>query len=98
MQTWIYIAMCVPAVLMIIAGIALGTERINSTIKQHHFARKFNIRSYATKIVTLFTFTGLAFSVGGILIVSSKTIPGIAIVVIAFIIFLISYRAIQKKH
>jgi len=98
METWIYIAMCVPAVLMIIAGIALGTERKNSTIKQHHFARKFNIKSYAKKIVTLFTFTGLAFSVGGILIVSSKTIPGIAIVAVAFIIFLISYSSIQKKN
>lgn len=98
MATWIYIAMCAPAVLMIIAGIALGTERKNSTIKQHHFARKFNIKSYATKIVTLFTFTGLAFTVGGILIVSSKTIPGIAIIAFSFIIFLISYKAIQKKH
>lgn len=98
MATWIYIAMCVPAVLMIIAGIALGKERRNSTIKQHHFARKFNINNYAKKIVTLFTFTGFAFSLGGILIVSSKTLPGIAIVVISFIIFLISYSSIQKKH
>ena len=98
MATWIYIAMCAPAVLMIIAGIALGAERRNSTIKQHHFARKFNIKGYATKIVALFTFTGLAFTLGGILIVSSKTIPGIAIVAVAFIIFLISYSAIQKKH
>ena len=98
MATWIYIAMCAPAVLMIIAGIALSTERKNSTLTQHHFARKFNIKGYAKKIVALFTFTGLAFSLGGILIVSSKTLPGIAIVAVSFIIFLISYSAIQKKH
>lgn len=97
MDTWIYIAMCAPAVLMIIAGIALGTERKNSTIKQHHFAKNFNIKKYAKKIVALFTCTGLAFSVGGILIVSSRTLPGIAVVLVALIVFLISYTSIQKK-
>lgn len=97
METWIYVAMCAPAVLMIIAGIALGTERRNSTIKQHHFAKKFNIKNYAKKIVVLFTFTGLAFSGGGILIVSSHTIPGVAVVLVALIVFLISYASLQKK-
>ena len=78
MNILLYILMFIPAVIMIIIGYAITEARKDSTMTSHHFAGNFNIKKYAKKVMTLFTFTGIIFSLGGILIISGKTAFGIA--------------------
>lgn len=98
MNSVLYILMCLPAVIMIILGIALSKAKKDSVIKKHHFAGNFNIRKYTKKVILLFSFTGILFSTGGILLISGKTGAGIACMLISFVVFLISFIAIQKKY
>lgn len=98
MNILLYILMFIPAVIMIIIGYAITEARKDSTMTSHHFAGNFNIKKYAKKVMTLFTFTGIIFSLGGILIISEKTAFGIAIMLISLVVFLVSFIVIQRKH
>ncbi len=98
MNIFLYVLMCIPAVIMIIIGYALTEAKKDSTMTSHHFARNFNIRKYSKKVMLLFVFTGILFSVGGMLLVGERIGAGIAIMLISLIVFLISFTVIQKKH
>ena len=98
MEVWVYIVMCLPAILMTIVGIALGSERRHSTITQHHFAKKFNIKNYAKSVMKLFIIAGIAFSAGGMIIVSGFIIPGIIIILLTLVIFLVKFASIHREN
>ena len=98
MKILLYVLMCIPAVLMPVIGVALSRAKKDSTIKSHHFASNFNIRKYEKKVIRLFTVTGIAFSVGGILIMGGNTGGGIAVMLITFVVFITAFIIIQKKH
>lgn len=96
MEVVVYILMCVPAVLMTVAGIVISSAKRDSTMINHHHARNFNINKYSKKIITLFTVTGIIFSLGGIVLVSNHLIAGILIMFAALLAFIISFASLQK--
>ncbi len=98
MNILIYIIMCFPAVLMSVIGFAICSEKKDATMTSHHFARNFNIRKYDKRVKMLFVFTGILFSVGGIILVNGKIFAGIAVTLAALIIFIFSFIIIQKNH
>ena len=98
MKILLYVLLCLPAVIMPAIGYILSDAKKNSTMIHHHFASNFNIRKYQKKVMRLFTAAGLAFPVGGIMILNGKTGAGIAVMLITLIVFLTLFVIIQKKH
>ena len=93
-----YIIMCIPAVLMTVVGILISYAKRDATMINHHHARSFNINAYSKKVIPLFVFTGILFSVGGMLLVGKHLAAGITIMFISLMIFTIRFIVIQKKH
>lgn len=97
MDVLIYALMCIPAVLMTVAGIAISNSKKASTMVSHHHAGNFNIKKYSKSIIPLFVITGILFSLGGVLIVSNLIWVGIALMLIALIIFIVRFISIHKN-
>lgn len=97
MDFYIYFLLCIPAVLMTVAGIIISTSRRDSTMVNHHHARNFNIKKYSKSIIPLFVITGILFSVGGILIVSNLIFVGIPLMLITLIVFIVKFASIHKN-
>ena len=97
MDAWIYILMCMPAVIMTAAGIFVNSAKRGSAMINHHHAKNFNINKYSSKIITLFTVTGLMFSLGGIILVSNYLIAGVLIIFIALIAFILFFASLQSR-
>ena len=93
-----YIVMCIPAVIMTLAGFLISFAKRDATMINHHHARSFNINAYSKKVIPLFIFTGVLFSLGGILLVAKHLAAGITIMFISLLIFTIRFIIIQKKH
>ena len=93
-----YIIMCIPAVLMTVVGLLISYAKRDATMINHHHARSFNINAYSKKVIPLFVFTGILFSVGGMLLVGKHLAAGITIMFISLMIFTIRFIVIQKKH
>ena len=93
-----YIIMCIPAVLMTVVGLLISYAKRDATMINHHHARSFNINAYSKKVIPLFVFTGILFSVGGMLLVAKHLAAGITIMFISLMIFTIRFIVIQKKH
>lgn len=98
MKALIYIALCLPALLMILAGVLISTVKRDSTMTSHHFARNFNIKKYTKKVIVLFTVTGVVFSLGGLLIVNEMLAAGLALLFAMLLIFIFVFASIQKKN
>lgn len=97
MDILIYVLMCIPAVLMTVAGILISNSKKASTMVSHHHARSFNIKKYSKRIIPLFVITGILFSLGGILIISNLLWVGISIMLITLIIFIAKFASIHKN-
>ncbi len=98
MDILIYIAMLLPAILMIIAGVMIAVLKRDNTLSNHHFAKNFNIKKYTSKVIKLFTICGIFFSLGGIIMIKLNIAAGLAILIITLIIFIISFVKIKKKY
>ena len=98
MDALIYVALCLPAVLMIIAALLLVSVKKDSTMSAHHFTRSYNIKSFAKKIIRLFTITGIVFSAGGFLLFKELFIAGIAVLFVMLLIFVFSLASIYRNN
>lgn len=96
MEAIIYIAMLLPAILMVLAGLMISASRTDSIIKSHHFAKNFNIKKYTAKLMTLFTLSGIMFSVGGLVMIKISIIAGVILLAVTLTIFLIAFICLQK--
>lgn len=97
MDALIYIAMLIPAVLMILAGLMISTVKRDTTITSHHFAQNFNIKKYTAKLMTLFTLSGIMFSVGGLIMIKLSIAAGLTLLIATLIVFIILFIKLQKK-
>ncbi len=97
MDALIYAALCLPAVLMILAGLLIVSVKKDSTMSAHHFTRKYDIKSFSKKIIKLFTITGIVFSVGGFLIFKELFAVGIAVLFVMLLVFVFSFASIYRK-
>ena len=50
MNALVYAALCLPALLMILAGVLITSVKKDSTMVSHHFAKNYNIRKYSKKV------------------------------------------------
>lgn len=98
MKALVYIALCLPALLMILAGVLISTVKRDSTMTNHHFARNFNIKNYSKKVIVLFTVTGIVFSLGGLMIVKELLAAGLAVLFVMLLVFVFVFASIQKKN
>ncbi len=98
MDTLIYIALMLPAALMILAGLMIGTAKRDTTITSHHFAQNFNIKKYTSKVLLLFTLSGIMFSLSGLVMIKAKLVPGIILLIITLIVFFILFARLHKKQ
>ncbi len=98
MEVLIYIALLLPAVLMIIAGVLISTMRKDNTMTNHHFARNFNIKKYSKKIITLFTIFGIMFSVCGLIIYKVSIVIGFVLLLVSLGAFIAGFVVINKKY
>lgn len=97
MDILLTIALFIPAVLMILAGMLLSFAKKDATMSRHHFAGNFNIKGYSRRIITLFTVTGLLFTTGGLLMVNERLTAGLVVLFVSLIVFLICFIRLQKK-
>lgn len=97
MDALIYFSMLLPAALMILAGLVISTAKRDTTITSHHFATNFNIKKYTGKLMTLFTLTGIMFSLGGLIMIKSSISAGLILLVATLIVFIILFVKLQKK-
>ncbi len=97
MDALIYVAICLPALLMILAGVLISNVRKDSIMSSHHFAGKFNIKEYSKKVIRLFTITGIVFSLGGLLIVKDLLAVGLIVLFAMLLIFIFSFASIHRK-
>ena len=97
MNALVYAALCLPALLMILAGVLITSVKKDSTMVSHHFAKNYNIRKYSKKVMRLFTITGIIFSVGGVLIVNKMLAAGLIVLFVTLLVFLILFATIQRK-
>lgn len=97
MDALIYIAMMLPAALMILAGLMISTAKRDTTITSHHFAPNFNIKKYTSKVILLFTLSGIMFSVSGLIMIKAKIVPGLILLIATLIVFIILFAKLQKK-
>ena len=97
MDVLIYVALCLPAVLMILAGLLIVSVKKDSTMSAHHFTRNYNITSFSKKIIKLFTLTGIVFSAGGFMIYKELFTAGIVLLFVMLLIFAFSFASIYRK-
>lgn len=97
MDALIYVALCLPAVLMIVAALLIVSVKKDSTMSSHHFTRKYDISSFSKKIIKLFTITGIVFSAGGFLIFKELFVAGIVVLFVMLLIFIFSFASIYRK-
>ena len=97
MDALVYVAICLPALLMILAGVLISSVKKDNTMSSHHFARKFNIKEYSKKVIRLFTITGIVFSLGGLLIVKDLLELGLIVLFAMLIIFIFAFASIHRK-
>lgn len=93
----IYFAMLLPAAIMILAGLIVGSIRQENTMKSHHFATDFNIRRYTGSVMALFTVCGLLFSLSGIIIMKLSIVAGYVLFAAVTVVFAIVYSSILKR-
>ena len=96
MKIMLYALVCMPTLLMLLSGLLISTVRRDSAMVNHHHARNFNINSHSKKTITIFTITGILFSVSGALLLNRFLIPGIIIMCVDIIGFIIAYSVINK--
>lgn len=97
MDALIYFSLLLPAALMILAGLIISTSKRDSTITSHHFATNFNIKKYSSKIMKLFTLSGIMFSVSGLVIIKLSIAAGLVLLIATLIVFIIFFIKLQKK-
>lgn len=96
MKTMLYALVCMPTLLMFVSGLLISTVRRDSAMANHHHANNFNINSHTKKTIAIFTVTGIMFSLSGALLLNGFLIPGIIIMFIDLIGFIISFSMINK--
>ena len=97
MDALIYVAICLPALLMLLAGVLISNVRKDSVMSSHHFARKFNLKEYSKKVISLFAVTGIVFSLGGLLIVKEMLAVGLVVIFLMLVIFVFAFASIHRK-
>ncbi len=90
MNLLVYLALLLPAVIMIIVGAVISSKHRDSTIASHHFAGNFNITKSSKRIVKLFAATGIAFSLCGFLLYSGNMIAGFVALSVVLVLFIIA--------
>lgn len=91
-----YALVCMPTLLMLLSGLLISTIRRDSAMVHHHHTRNFNINRHTKKTIIVFTVTGLLFSLTGVLLLNALLIPGIIILFINLIGFIISFSMLNK--
>ena len=97
MDVLVYVALCLPALLMVIAGLLISSVKKDSTMTSHHFAKSYNIKEFSKKVIKLFTVTGIVFSLGGLFIVIEKLVFGLIILFVALLVFVVKFASIYKN-
>lgn len=97
MDFLIYIALLLPAVIMIFAGLLVSSAGQDSIMINHHFADDFNIKKYSRKVMTLFTLCGFVFSLCGLIIIKYDMLAGFILLAATVAVFFILFSVIVKK-
>ena len=96
MKIMLYALVCMPTLLMFVSGLLISTVRRDSAMVHHHHASNFNINSHTKKTITIFTVTGLMFSLSGALLLNALLIPGIIVLCINLVGFILSLSRLNK--
>ena len=96
MKIMLYALVCMPTLLMLVSGLLISTVRRDSAMVNHHHASNFNINSHTRKTITIFAVTGILFSVSGALLLNGLLAPGIIIMCLDLVGFIIAYSLINK--
>ena len=97
MNVLVYVALCLPAILMVVAGLLISSVKKDSTMTSHHFAKRYNIKDFSKRVIKLFTVTGIVFSLGGLLIVLDKLVFGLIILFVALLVFFIRFASVYRN-
>lgn len=96
MKFMLYALVCMPTLLMFLSGLLISTVKRDSAMVHHHHASNFNINSHTKKTIIVFTVTGLMFSLSGAMLLNGLLIPGIIIMCINLVGFIISFSMLNK--
>ena len=97
MELMIYVALLLPAAIMILAGLLVNSARQDDIMTSHHFAADFNIKRSSRRVMSLFTVCGLIFSFCGLIIMRYNILAGFLLLAATVVVFIVLFSTILKK-